>query len=82
MGRPTPLTETEIAQAFAGALGERYGPILSPTQFAELAGLSPKTIYEWLSRGRLAGAARKRGKHVLIWRDRALKLLFTGKEWK
>ena len=24
---------------------------------------------------------RKRGKHVLIWRDRAVEVLFAGKEW-
>jgi hypothetical protein len=80
--RPPPPTEEEIAQAFDGPIGDRFGPVLSPTKFAELIELSPKTVYEWLSRGRLAGAARKRGKHVFIWRDRALKLLFANKEWK
>jgi excisionase family DNA binding protein len=80
--RPPPLNEAEIARAFAGAAGDRYGPVLSPAQFAELTGMSVKTIYEWLSRGRLEGAARKRGKHVVIWRDRALDVLFNGKDWK
>jgi excisionase family DNA binding protein len=80
--RPSPLTEVELNQAFAGAVGERYGPILSPTQLAELLNLSPKTIYEWLSRGRLQGAVRKRGKHVLVLRDRALQILMSGPDWK
>jgi excisionase family DNA binding protein len=80
--RPAPISETEIAQAFTGPTGERFGPVLSPAQLAELTGLSVKTIYEWLSRGRLDGAVRRRGKHVLIWRDRALDLLFNGKKWK
>ena len=43
--------------------------------------MSVKTIYEWMSKGRLDGAYRKRGKHALIWRDRALDVLFNGKEW-
>ena len=38
-------------------------------------------MYEWMASGRLDGAYRKRGKHALIWRDKALDILFTGKEW-
>ena len=75
------LTDEEIARPFAGERGERFPPILSPTQLAELIGISPKTVYEWLTRGRLDGAFRKRGKHVLLWRDRALDILFNGKSW-
>jgi excisionase family DNA binding protein len=80
--RPPPFTEAELAQAFAGPTGDRFGPILSPAQLAELTGMSVKTIYEWLSRGRLDGAFRRRGKHVLLWRDRAIEILFQGKDWK
>jgi len=75
------LSQDEIQQAFAGADGTHFGPILSPSQFAELAQLSVKTVYEWIARGRLDGAFRKRGKHNLIWRDRALDILFNGPEW-
>lgn len=75
------LSAEEIARPFAGEWGERFRPILSPDQLAELVGLSVKTIYEWMSKGRLDGAYRKRGKHALIWRDRALDVLFNGKEW-
>ena len=79
--RRRPLSNDEIAQAFAGPGGERYGPILTPGQLAELAGVSAKTIYDWLAKGRLDGAYRKRGKHVLLWRDRALHILFNGRDW-
>ena len=75
------LSKDEIQQAFAGADAARFPPILTPVQLAGLAQLSVKTIYEWISQGRLDGAFRKRGKHVLIWRDRALDLLFNGPEW-
>lgn len=58
------------------------GPIVSPVQFAELLGLSVKTIYEWIARGRLEGAYRKRGKHILIIRELALERVFNGPDWK
>jgi predicted DNA-binding transcriptional regulator AlpA len=75
------LSRDEIARAFTGPDGERWPPILSPAQLAALTGQSPSTIYEWMSKGRLDGAFRKRGKHVLIWRDRAIHTLYNGPEW-
>ena len=75
------LTGDEIARPFTGAAAEHFPSILSPEQLAELLGLSVKTIYEWMSKGRLDGAYRKRGKHALFWRDRALDIIFNGKEW-
>lgn len=56
--------------------------IISPSQLADLLGLTVKTIYEWVARGRLDGACRKRGKHLLIMRDLALQLIFNGPEWQ
>ncbi len=79
--RRRPLAQEEIARAFTGAAAGRFPIILNPAQLADLVGLSVKTIYEWIAKGRLDGAFRKRGKHVLIWRDRAIALLFDGKEW-
>jgi excisionase family DNA binding protein len=75
-----PLSKDEIARAFAGAAGACRA-IVSPAQLADLTGLSVKTIYEWIGKGRLDGAFRKRGKHVLIWRDRAITILFNGEDW-
>lgn len=80
-GRPS-ITPEEFSRPFQGELGQRFPPVLTPRQFADLLNLSVKTIYEWIAKGRLNGACRKRGKHQLIWRDRAVELLFTGKEWK
>ena len=75
------LTDEEIALPFVGELLQQFPPILSPSQLAELLGLSVRTIYLWMSEGRLDGAYRKRGKHALIWRDRALDILFNSTEW-
>lgn len=80
-GKKPHLDSDEIARPFVGELAERFPPILSPKQLADLIGLSPKTIYEWLAMGRLDGAFRRRGKHVLLWRDRVLDIIFNGKEW-
>ena len=75
------LSKAEIQQAFADGSGTQFPPILTVSQLAALLQLSAKTVYEWLGRGRLDGAFRKRGKHHLIWRDRALDILFNGPEW-
>lgn len=75
------LTKNEIRDAFAQEGAAQTPVILSPARLAALLGLSTKTIYEWISKGRLDGAFRKRGKHVLLWRDRALDIIYNGKEW-
>ena len=75
------LSKDEIQQAFADGLGAQFPPILKVEQLAALLQISAKTVYEWITKGRLDGAFRKRGKHHLIWRDRAIDILFNGKEW-
>ena len=79
--RQRKLSKAEIQQAFADGPGAQFPPILSVDQFATLLQLNAKTVYEWIAKGRLDGVFRKRGKHHLIWRDRALDLLFNGTEW-
>ncbi len=79
--RKRKLSQTEIAQAFAEGLGTQLPPILTAEQVAELTHISVKTIYEWIAKGRLDGAFRKRGKHILVWRDRVIDILFNGPEW-
>jgi excisionase family DNA binding protein len=78
--KPT-LSEAEITQAFAEGSGAHFPPILTVEQVASLLQISPKTVYEWIGKGRLDGAFRKRGKHHLIWRDRVIDILFNGAEW-
>jgi excisionase family DNA binding protein len=74
------LTPGDLRQAFADR-DAQHPVIMSPAQLAELLGLSVKTVYDWIAHGRLDGAFRKRGKHNLIWRDRALEIIFNGPEW-
>lgn len=72
------LTEREVAAAFAdGSWSERFPPVLTVEQAAELAGVPRATIYAWSSQGQLQDCARRVGKHLRIFRDRFLKRLFN-----
>lgn len=63
-------------------IGKGYGEIVSPEQLREILGLkSRKTIDCWIAAGRLDGCVRKRGKHNLIVRDKALERIFNGPDW-
>ncbi len=80
--RKRKLSRTEIAKAFADGTGAQFPPIMTVEQLAALLQISRKTLYEWAEHGRLDGAFRKRGKHILFWRDRAIDIIFNGPEWK
>ncbi len=71
------LSRDELAKGV-----ESFPAILRPSQLAAMTGICRKTIYLWLAQGRLDPAARKRGKHWLIARDKALDTLFNGADWK
>ena len=72
-----PLTLEEIGAAFdSGPWAERFPPILTVEQAAELAGVPVGTIYDWSSREQLSSCAAKRGKRLRIWRDAFVLFLF------
>lgn len=74
------ITLAEFAAAFSEACG--VPAVLNVQQLAALLQISTKTVYEWHAKGRFGTAARKRGKHLFFWRDRALDVIFNGSEWK
>lgn len=76
------LTKAELQAPFAGEMGQLFPIIMSPEVFAKLLGRKVKTVRGWMSQGRLDGCYRKRGKHCLIWRDRALATIFNGPKWE
>lgn len=79
--RPTgiELGDAEVAHAFSDPLwAERFPPALNVNQAADLAGVPKGTIYDWSSRGLLDGCAARVGKHLRIFRDRFVKLIFNG----
>jgi len=70
------LTPREIEQAVGN-----LPPILNVDQAAKLAQVPRKTIYTWSSLGHLDSCSRRRGKRLLIIRDRFMEELFNGKDW-
>ena len=76
--QPGLLDNGEIQQAFnSGKWGDELPPILSVAQAARLAHVPRGTLYDWSSRDLLAGCAKRKGKRLLIWRDRFVQWLFT-----
>jgi hypothetical protein len=72
------LTDREIHAAFtADPWAERFPPVLSLAQAADLLQVPMATIYAWSSRGYFKGCARHVGKHVRIFRDRLLQKIFN-----
>ena len=67
------LTRDEIS---ASIDGDRYPPILTPKQAAELLQVSLPTIYRWSSEDRYSLAIR-RGRPLRIWRDRLIEQFFS-----
>lgn len=72
------LTDREIASAFAEPLcAQRFPPVLTIKQSAQLLQVPVQTIYQWRSRGLLGACCRKVGKHLRFYRDRLLKKVFN-----
>ena len=72
------LGDRELAEMFAGNIeAERFPPILTLSQAAELLQIPVGTLRDWRSRGLMPGCSRKVGKHVRYFRDRLVKHLFN-----
>lgn len=71
----------EIQRAFERPPWNKYGPIITPGQLAEIVGRSRSTIYHWLRLGRLDGTFRSRGKGHLLWRNKAIEKILNGPNW-
>ena len=72
------LTDKEIASSFAAPVWtERFPPVLSIDQAADLLQVPKQTIYQWRSRGLLGSCSRRVGKRVCFYQDRLLKKVFN-----
>lgn len=68
-GKAAPqLSSTEVQEAVA-PYRERYKPILTLSEAAEIARLKASTLKRKVSEGEFKGCVR-RGKPLLFWRDR------------
>ena len=73
------VSAKDLAAAFDhGAWAEKYPPVLSLAQAAELLQVPLNTLYQWRSRGLMRGCSRKVGKHVRVWRDHLIQQIFDG----
>ena len=78
MGRTSSIEigKNEFREMFAHATwANKFPPLLSVDAAAELANVPKGTIYDWSSRGLLDACANRRGKRLLILRDRFVQYL-------
>ena len=71
------LTAREIAAAFDATGGPPTPPILTVDEAAALLRVPKGTVYDWRSRGLLAGCCRRVGKRLLFFRDRLIQKAFN-----
>jgi excisionase family DNA binding protein len=72
------LSKSEIAAAFADPVwGQRFPPVMTVDEVAELLRVPKATVYDWSSRGLLRGCSRRVGKHLRFHRDRLVERIFN-----
>jgi excisionase family DNA binding protein len=71
------LTPREIAAAFDKTQGATTPAVLTIDEAADLLRIPKATLYDWRSRGLLAGCSRRVGKHVRFFRDRLIDRVFN-----
>ena len=72
------LKQREVIQAFANApCSERFPPLLTIDQAAELLHVPVATIYAWRSQGGMHRSCRKVGKHLRFFRGRLVLTVFN-----
>ncbi len=72
------LTDKEITALFVPSQwAERFPPILTVDQVAELLSVPKATVYDWSSRGLLEGCCAKVGKHLRFVRERLIQKVFN-----
>lgn len=76
------LGAEEIGTLFDNPDGNKWSPVLTTEEAAELLHVSKSTLYEWHRLGRLKGCCRKRGKHLRFLRNRLIQTFFDGEDWR
>jgi excisionase family DNA binding protein len=72
------LPPQELEDAFAaGPWAEKFPPVLTTDQVAELLQVPIGTLYDWSSRGLLKGCCRRVGRPLRFYRDRLLRRIFN-----
>lgn len=67
------LTAKELEAAFSDpSWAEKFPPVMTLEQAAELLQVPKGTLYDWRSRGLLKGCCRRVGKHLRFFRERLI----------
>jgi hypothetical protein len=73
------LTADELTTNFAsGPWAEKYPPILTIAQAAEMLQVPVGTLRFWRTTGRLNGCSRRYGRVLRFYRDRLIRWFFEG----
>lgn len=73
----TVLDDADLAATFDGPSAERFPPVLSVRQVAELLGVPKSTIYHKSSEGKFDGMVTKVAGKLRFFRDKLLKQVFA-----
>lgn len=74
------LTADELTTNFAsGPWAEKYPPILTITQAADMLQVPVGTLRFWRTTGRLSGCSRRCGRVLRFHRDRLIRWFFEGR---
>lgn len=76
------VTSDEVNALFDNWAADKWPPVLTVDQAAELLHVSKSTLYEWHSRGRLRGCCRRRGKNLRFLRNRLIQTFFSEEDWR
>ncbi len=71
------LNDADLAAAFGGPWAERFPPVLTVEQAAELLQVPKSAIYHKKCEGKLDGTVTKVAGKLRFWRDRLLKRAFA-----
>lgn len=74
-------TERLRLEHLRATLPSELAQFCSPREFAAILRVSVKTVYAWLSEGRLDSVSQKFGRHRRILTVPALELLFAKPNW-
>lgn len=73
------LSADELTTNFAsGPWAEKYPPILTITQAADMLQVPVGTLRYWRTTGRLNGCSRRYGRVLRFYRDRLIRWFFEG----
>ena len=77
-GKKMKVSKEEVGRMFTSPYwDERFPPVLTIAQAAELLQIPVSTLYQWKSQGKLVGYYQRTGKHLRFFRNRLILRIFN-----